>query len=406
MTDTVFSGPLIVYGQSPFAGAEYNPDLGSSLVWGGIAILDPRLPFSYIPGESQSAPDIGWWGIGDVMTLAAVPYTKATGAIVASANPTGPTLTLVSANSATTGVYITTTLTRSDTGVLDTNGGLGLVALDALTSVTASFSNGVMTVTANSAMPITPGMVVVSTGGSVTAGTAAGTIINSQLTATGTYTSTGMGTTGTYQTNSSNLTATSGTVTLALPNPYACATPQGLQTPSTYLWNPQALVGRAVAVTAAAGATYTTATINGYDIYGYPMTEAITVSAGAQVLGKKAFKYIKSVVMSGGSADTTHAYSVDTTDIIGLPLRSDTFADVTFNYSASVVAPVFITSVTGYTVADKTVATATTGDVRGTYALQTAAATGANKIIARQSVPPQNVNSVTGLFGNAQFAGF
>ena len=179
-----------------------------------------------------------------------------------------------------------------------------------------------------------------------------------------------------------------------------------MQTPSTYLWNPQALVGRAVAVTAAAGATYTTATINGYDIYGYPMTEAITVSAGAQVLGKKAFKYIKSVVLSGGSADTTHAYSVDTTDIIGLPLRSDTFADVTFNYSASVVAPVFITSVTGYAVADKTVATATTGDVRGTYALQTAAATGANKIIARQSVPPQNVNSVTGLFGNAQFAGF
>ena len=35
MADTAFSGPLIVFGQSPYAGSEYNPDLGSSLFYAG-----------------------------------------------------------------------------------------------------------------------------------------------------------------------------------------------------------------------------------------------------------------------------------------------------------------------------------------------------------------------------------
>ena len=255
MAISAFSGPLIVFGQSPYAGSEYNPDLAPSMFWGGPAILDPRTYYTYLPGEAQIAADFGWLGADNITTQSIVPYTKAAGAIVASANATSAALTLVSANSATTGVFITTTMTRADTGVLDTNGGLGLVALDAFTSVTASITNGVMTVTANAAMPIAPGMVIQTTSGAVSSGVAAGAVVLSQLTAgTG-----GAGVAGTYQLSVSNLTAASGTVTLALPNPLTCAIPFGAPQ-GIFMWAPQSLVGRAVAVTAAAGATATTLT--------------------------------------------------------------------------------------------------------------------------------------------------
>ena len=406
MAITGLSGPIIVFGQSPFPAIEYNPDLGSSLFYAGAGILDPRQPFTYLPGEAESQPDVGFLGFDNVTTLTAVPYTKAAGAIVASANPTGPNLTLVSANSATTGVYVTSSFTRSDTGVLDLGvNNAGLLVLDGFTQVTASITNGIMTVTANAAMPITPGMVITAVGGTTSSGQAVGAVVLQQLTGN----ATGNGTTGTYLLNISALTVTSGTISLSLPNVLACTVPYGFSTgnnPSIPLWNPQALVGRAVAVTAATGATYTTATVSGYDIYGYPMVEAITLTAGAQASGKKAFRYIRSVVLSGGTADTTHAYSVDTTDVIGLPLRSDSFGDITVNAAASLTAVTGITAATSYVASDRTFpATATTGDVRGTYAGATSA-TGANKLVVRQSPSPQNIGYVTGLFGQPQYSNF
>ena len=191
-------------------------------------------------------------------------------------------------------------------------------------------------------------------------------------------------------------------MTLALPNPLACSVPFGSPA-GVFMWNPQALVGRAVAVTAAAGATATTATVSGYDIYGYPMVENITITAGSQVSGKKAFKYIKSVVLN--AADSTHAYSVDTTDVFGMPLRSDNFGDIFINSATSLTAVTLVTAATGYLPSDRTSpATATTGDVRGTYAFTSS--TGANKLVIRQSPQAYNVGSVTGLFGVTQYSNF
>ena len=252
-------------------------------------------------------------------------------------------------------------------------------------------------------MPIGPGMVVVGTTGTVSQGSATGSQIVSQLTTTGTYSTVSQGTTGTYQTTS-NLTATSGTVTLAYQNVQQCAVPNNAQTPSMANWSPQALLGRAVSVTAASGATYTTATVNGYDIYGYPMSEAITLTAGSAVNGRKAFKYIKSVVLSGGTADTTHAYSVGTADVFGLPLRSDTFGDIIVNYATSLVASTLVTAATGYLPADRTTPSATTADVRGTYAATSSS--GANKLIVRQSPQAYMAPYTTGLFGSTQYYNF
>lgn len=408
MSETAFSGPLIVFGQSPYPGSEYNPDIAPSMFWGGVSLLDPRLSYTYLNGEGQQSPDVGWFGADNITTQSIVPYTAAAAAIVASANPTSANLALVAANSATTGVYVTPGITRADTGALDTGvGGAGLIALDAFTSVTGSFVNGILTVTANAAGPITAGMQVVSaaniTSGTVAAvggnpaGAAPPTIVLSQTSA-GTA---GQGVAGTYLTNNTGLNSTSGTVTLALPNPLACTVPfGGFGTPGNLMWNPQALIGRTVGVTAAASATYTTATIAGYDVYGFPMTEAQTLTAGSQSTGKKAFRYIRSVTLSGGTADTTHAYSVDTLAVFGLPLRSDSFGDLTINSAAALTAVTGITAATGYLPSDRTVPpTTTTGDVRGTYAFT--AATGANKLVVRQSPQAYNIgnNAATQTFG-------
>ena len=397
MTETAFAGPLCVFGQNPLS-PEYNPDIGgSSMFYAGTAILDPRIPYTYFPGEAATATDYGWLGVDNITTLSAVPYSASAAAIVASANPTSASLTVLSASSSTTGVYYSTSFVRADTGTTDT-----VLALDAYASVTGSFSNGVLTITTSTnQMPIGPGMVILATTGTVSQGTAAGTQILAQLTTTGTYTTVSQGTTGTYQTNG-NLTATSGTVTLAYQTPANCAVPCNANgtSPSFANWSPQALLGRAVSVTAAAGATYTTATVAGYDIYGYPMSEAITLSAGSAVNGKKAFKYIKSVTLSGGTADTTHAYSVGTADVFGFPLRSDTFGDVIVNYATSLVGTTLITAATNYVPADRTTPSTTTGDVRGTYAATSSS--GANKLIVRQSPQAYMVPYVTGLFGNTQ----
>jgi len=409
MANTSFSGPVIVFGQNPSQPADYNPDIGgSSLFYAGTAILDPRPAYTFFPGEGQSALDFGWLGVDNVTTLSAVPYTSAAAAIVASANPTSSTLALVTANSATTGVYYSTNFVRADTGVVDT-----VLALDAYASVTASFANGVMTVTANSGLPIGPGMVVLSTAGTISQGTVSGLQVISQLTTTGTASTVGQGQTGTYLTNG-NLTATSGTVTLAYQTPSQCAVPNNAQTPSQANWSPMALIGRVVSVTAASGATYATATVNGYDIYGYPMSEAITISAGAAVSGKKAFKYIKSVVLSGGTADTTHAYSVGTTSVIGLPIRADASAELLVNAAASQTAVTSNTTfaANGFLPADRTTPSATTGDVRGTLDLANssginlAPSTGTNKYVVRQSPQAYNIPNATGLFGLTQYYNF
>ena len=384
MTVSAFSGPLLTFGQS---ASDYNPDLGTSLLYAGSGLLDPRTPFTYEPGQSATTFTAGWLGTSNIRTVDAVPYTAAAAAIVASANPTTATLTLVSAASATTGVSITNSVVNAATGQTDTS---SLVALDSYLSFTGAISGNVLTVSANSLAPITPGAVLLTAGGTGTLST--GVTVLAYISAAG-YA-------GTYLVSQSQ-TIGSGTITAQYPNAQACAAPNTSPSQSGLgLWNPTALLGRAVSVTAASGATYATATVTGYDAFGYPMTEAITISAGSAVNGKKAFKYIKSVVLSGGSADTTHAYSVGTADVFGLPIRADSFAEVTVNYATSKTATTLITSAASFVAADLTAATSTTGDVRGTYAATSS--TGTNRLVVRQNPSPFNIDSTVGLYGVTQ----
>lgn len=162
------------------------------------------------------------------------------------------------------------------------------------------------------------------------------------------------------------------------------------------IWDPTTATARAVGITAAAGASGTVVfTVRGYDIYGYPMSEAITAAANTQTLGKKAFKYIASVTPSATDAQN---YSVDTTDIFGFGLRADTFGYTQIFFNAIGIAA----ASTGFVGADATSpATTTTGDVRGTYAVQSASdGTKRLTVFIRPSVA--NVGTTAGLVGVTQ----
>ena len=115
-------------------------------------------------------------------------------------------------------------------------------------------------------------------------------------------------------------------------------------------------------------------TVYGYDLYGQPMSEAITTNGTTRVAGKKAFKSVYRVA-SGGAA--VGNISVGFGDVIGLPYRIVSRDYILpANYNATAVA------LTAFTVADVTSpATTTTGDVRGTLTLPSAA-DGAKRIVA------------------------
>ena len=155
-------------------------------------------------------------------------------------------------------------------------------------------------------------------------------------------------------------------------------------------------VGRGVSITGVSSGAGGAFLVSGYDVYGYPMTQTITVGAGVNTVNStKAFKVITSVVPQFTDA---HNYSVGTADIFGFGIAANYFADVSINWNS-----VAITASTGFTAAVATTASATTGDVRGTYAVQTAS-DGTKRLVVSVTPTLSAIlsNPTTGLFGVAQ----
>lgn len=405
MSISAASGPIVAYGQGQ--SYDYNPELGPSLFVSSAGLLDPRSQFNYDPGQDFGSATCGFLGFNDIMTLNAMPAALSSTAISAALATTLNTpVVLLSTSSATTGIAVNIAITRSDTGAAVT----GLLALDAYSSVSGYISNGtsgtagniLIVTTSSTVLPLVIGMTIAPTGGTVCTITGYGPSVGT--------TGSGAGFTGSYTVSgAAQATGTSGspvTVTAAQGASTgnavaACRLPFG-SAGTIQMWNPQALSARAVAIYPVSGTPTgnITFTVAGYDIYGFPMSEAIALTTGSTqntaVPGKKAFKYIASVTPS---ATDTVTYSVGTTNIFGLPLRSDNFGDVKINYSAS-LNPALITANTGYVAAVTTPATTTTGDVRGTYTATPSV--GANRFVFAQTPQLYNAGSATGLFGVTQ----
>lgn len=162
------------------------------------------------------------------------------------------------------------------------------------------------------------------------------------------------------------------------------------------LYDPTKAIARAVRVHSVGADTGATFKVVGFDIYGFPMTETITGASGADANGKKAFKFVTSITPAGTLSGS--AVTVGTQDVYGFPLVTSFFHEaLIFWNSAS------ITANTGYVAADATSpATATTGDVRGTYAVQSPS-DGTKRLALYVSPSVANIAlSTVGMFGVTQ----
>lgn len=120
--------------------------------------------------------------------------------------------------------------------------------------------------------------------------------------------------------------------------------------------------------------TTQTVTVTGTDMYGQPMTETRTLNGTTVVNGLKAFYTVTGVTVS---AAITGTVSVGTRDAFGLPIRINNAAYVISAKWDSTLAD----NAGTFTAADATTATATTGDVRGTFAQAGNAANGARRLV-------------------------
>lgn len=166
------------------------------------------------------------------------------------------------------------------------------------------------------------------------------------------------------------------------------------------VWDPTKAVSRNLRISCNGADQTSTFVIRGYDLYNFPLSETVTGTAGTAttavvVSGVKAFKYVASVTPAGTLNST--GLTVGTGDVIGLPIRADRWSEL-----FGTLGNTSITVGTGFTAAVTTTATATSGDVRGTYALQTAA-NGVNRLTIKQFPLPSNLNSTAGITGVSQF---
>jgi hypothetical protein len=165
-------------------------------------------------------------------------------------------------------------------------------------------------------------------------------------------------------------------------------------------YDPTKAIARCVQIKSVGNDSSATFRVRGYDIYNFPMTEVITGATGGNVAtGKKAFKYIFQITPLGTLSGSN--VSAGQSDTIGMAMRVDRFQylDLWWPDTTAVFNP------TGFTAAVTTTATSTTGDVRGTYALQSAS-NNAARLFAALQVPPGNIGSAAGLVGVPQFADF
>lgn len=157
-------------------------------------------------------------------------------------------------------------------------------------------------------------------------------------------------------------------------------------------------VPRAVTISSGGVDTGITFTVNGFDVYGKVMSETITGGSTATVTGKKAFKSIISVTHTGSVAGTV---TVGTADVFGLPV-----AVVNVAYIVNVKWDSTLAANAGtFVAADATTATATTGDVRGTYAQAGTASNGVRRLVMMLALSDLNIGTAqttVGVLGVAQ----
>lgn len=189
---------------------------------------------------------------------------------------------------------------------------------------------------------------------------------------------------------------------LAIDSTYATV-PVGLacgQTGAITMWDPQIALSRAIVIeksSATSDDSAGTYTIQGYDIYGYKMTETITGTSSTgstSYVSQKAFKYIQSIT-PGGTIGATTVQVHPSPGLYGFPLavRAGWQAEMWMGLSSNMVQ---VTTQSSLLVYGSTVTnTSTTPDVRGTWASTNLSSNSSNFVYIRVRPRPQDIYNMT-----------
>jgi hypothetical protein len=160
----------------------------------------------------------------------------------------------------------------------------------------------------------------------------------------------------------SGVTIPSGTLFIdSIPTYLTFGASTGSEFANTTFYNAATMLGRAIAIHSAGDDHLATATVAGWDIYGYPQTETITLGNNATVNGKKAFKAVASITLAGTLSGSN--VGAGQSDIYGIPFLT-TAQSAIWGYWNNLI----LYGTGTFVAADTTSpATATTGDVRGTW---------------------------------------
>lgn len=368
MGATNYSGPLNTWGDldqiiSAIGGTitlpDPNTDRGPCMFFAGYGLPDVRLTFPKDHVTGWTGKLAGLLARGAISQVNTIPIAHATAGIAALQNTVnGTPMTLVTSNAAgfTCGIPICPLTGPAINATAPVNTGVALDWGFAFGNVTA---NSTTIVVADSTQFYIGMPLVIAAVGGATGTTPLLTNVASITDATHiVVTNTPLQSVNPTPIGTGNLWGPS---ELGYPLPTAAAPyiPMG---PSLLL-DPRQALGRGVVVTCnnASGAGGII-TVSGYDVYGMPMTDAITITPGSSLsaYGLKAFKYIVSATPN--FTDATYTYSLGTSDVFGFNIREDYCEETVVWWAGALNA-----ATTGYVAPDTTnPATSATGDVRGT----------------------------------------
>ena len=415
---TALSGPVILYGNdNPQQISE--TDSGPNADYQSNTLLDSRwVSQATAAGEGSQAGVPGWHNFVDIEALSAVPQAKSNTAITTSQTPAASaffalnTTAGVAGNSP--GIPLIPQgapvgqLSQPNPIIPGSPNLVNVLALDfgfALVTTTTGATGNVLTVTGPSPSNYTgtatyatrffyPGQRIIVAAAGNAAGTAA---LFTTVLATDRFAAPGqaLAAAGTVVVSNPALFASTLLAVGTSDQEYGVSASPVVKAGAMRVWDPAQLVSRVVTVTSGSTTASGALTVRGYDIYGQPMSQQINIPTTASTnTGTKAFKYISSVQMNAGAV-STGGVSIGTADIIGLPMRCDAF-----EYAELYVNQVEILVPTNFVFADQTVPATNTvggsGDVRGTYALQTAAGN-TNRVFLEQYAPIATAKQATNI---------
>jgi hypothetical protein len=158
------------------------------------------------------------------------------------------------------------------------------------------------------------------------------------------------------------------------------------------MYDPTKSIARNIRITSGGNDSGITFAVVGADLYGYPQTQTVTGANAGVAVTTKTFKFIYSITPSAAIASTV---TVGTGDVYGFPMLTSFWGDQSVIWNNANIA-----ANTGYTAADTTSpATGITGDVRGTYSVQSAS-DGTKRLIMYVNPSINNIAlGNVGLFG-------